>query len=202
MLTTLLDALESMSSSPWFYAAIFAVAFLDSVIPVVPGETTVILGGIAAGQGGLAITLVIACGAIGAFAGDSTSYLIGRRARGPLQRSVLSSDKWQRRLDGAANQLEKRGGPLLVTARFVPGGRTAITLSSGLTRRPYGWFAKWIAAATIIWASYAAGLGFFAGNRFKDNHTTAFLVAFGVALGGTAVVEIIRWFRERRNDSE
>ena len=202
MLTELFDSLESMSSSPWFYVAIFAVAFLDSVVHVVPGETTVILGGIAAGQGQLAIALVVACGAIGAFAGDSTSYLIGRRARGPLERSVLSSDKWQRRMDGAARQLEKRGGPLLVTARFVPGGRTAITLTSGLTKRPFDWFARWVAVATIIWASYAAGLGYFAGNRFKDDHTTAFLVAFGTALSGTALLEIVRWFRERRNGSE
>lgn len=201
MLSDLLGALESMSSSPWFYAAIFTVAFLDSVVPIVPGETTVILGGIAAGQGELAIAVVVACGAVGAFAGDSTSYLIGSRARGPLQRSVLSSEKWQRRLDAAARQLEKRGGPLLITARFVPGGRTAITLSSGLTKRPYGWFATWIAVATIIWASYAAGLGYFAGNRFKDDHTTAFLVAFGTALSATAVVEIVRWLRERRRDA-
>ncbi len=197
MVTDLLDALESISSSPWFYVAIFTVAFLDSVVPVVPGETTVILGGIAAGQGDLTLGLVVACGAIGAFAGDSTSYLIGNRARGPLRRSILSSEKWDRRLDAAAAQLAKRGGPLLVTARFVPGGRTAITLSSGLTSRPFGWFAKWIAAATVIWASYAAGLGYFAGNQFKDDHTTAFLVAFGTALGATALIEVVRWFRER-----
>lgn len=69
ILTDLLDFLESISSSPWFYAAIFAVAFLDSVVPVVPGETTVILGGIAAGQGELSLVLVIVVGAIGAFSG-------------------------------------------------------------------------------------------------------------------------------------
>lgn len=197
MITDILDQLESISSSPWFYGAIFAVAFLDSVVPIVPGETTVILGGIAAGQGDLAIALVIACGAIGAFAGDSTSYLIGRRASGPLQRGPLSSDKWQARLAAAARQLEKRGGPLLITARFIPGGRTAITLSSGITERPYPWFGKWVAVATIIWAAYAAGLGFFAGNRFKDDHATAFLVAFGTALAATGLVELVRWLRDR-----
>lgn len=199
MITDLLDQLESISSSPWFYLAIFSVAFLDSVLPIVPGETTVILGGIAAGQGELAIAAVIACGAVGAFAGDSTSYAIGRRASGPLQRSLLSSDKWQDRLAGAARQLEKRGGPLLITARFIPGGRTAITLSSGITERPYPWFARWVAAATLIWASYAAGLGYFAGNRFKDDHTTAFFVAFGTALAATGLIEVVRWLRERRH---
>jgi membrane protein DedA with SNARE-associated domain len=198
MLTDLLDSLESISTSPWFYAAIFTVAFLDSIVPIVPGETTVILGGIAAGQGELSLLLVIACGAIGAFAGDSTSYLIGREISGRLQQTLLASDKWQGRLAAAARQLEKRGGPLLITARFVPGGRTAITLSSGITRRPFDWFGRWIAVATIIWATYAAGLGFLAGDQFKDDHTTAFLVAFGTALAATGLIEVFRWLRARR----
>ncbi len=201
MITDVLDQLESISSSPWFYVAIFTVAFLDSILPIVPGETTVILGGIAAGQGELAIALVVACGAVGAFTGDTTSYFIGRQASGPLQRGILSSDKWQERLAGASRQLEKRGGPLLITARFIPGGRTAITLSSGITERPYPWFGKWIAVATIIWGSYAAGLGYFAGNRFKDDHTTAFLVAFGTALAATGLIELVRWLRERSKES-
>jgi len=198
MLADLLDSLESISSSPWFYVAIFTIALLDSVVPIVPGETTVILGGIAAGQGELSLLIVIACGASGAFAGDSLAYLIGRRVSGPLQRSLLASDKWQARLAAASRQLEKRGGPLLITARFIPGGRTAITLSSGITKRPYDWFARWIAIAATIWATYAAGLGFLAGDQFKDDHTTAFLVAFSTALAATGLIELIRWLRDRR----
>lgn len=198
MVNDLLDTLESISSSPWFYVAIFTVAYLDSILPIVPGETTVILGGIAAGQGDLAILVVIACGAVGAFAGDSTAYVIGRRASGPLQRTLLSSDKWVGRLAAASRQLKKRGGSLLITARFVPGGRTAITVSSGVTEQPYPWFARWISVAAIIWASYAAGLGYFAGSRFKDDHTTAFLFAFGTALAATGLIEVARWLRDRR----
>ena len=59
MLESLLDWLESLSSNPWFYVLIFVIALLDSVVPVVPSETTVILGGIAAGQGELWIVAVI-----------------------------------------------------------------------------------------------------------------------------------------------
>ncbi|MCP5032344.1 MAG: DedA family protein, partial [Actinomycetia bacterium] len=58
-MNSLLDWLDSFSGSPWFYLVIFVIALLDSVIPVVPSETTVIVGGIAAGQGDLAILLVI-----------------------------------------------------------------------------------------------------------------------------------------------
>ena len=198
MLTSLLDWLESISSSSGFYPVIFAIALLDSVVPVVPSETTVILGGIAAGQQHLSLPLVIGLGATGAAVGDNIAYWLGRRAGGRLQRTLFRSDKAQARLHWAAEQLEKRGGLLLVTARFIPGGRTAITISSGLTEQPYRRFLLFDALACLLWASYAAVPAFIAGDRFKDDHTTAFLVAFGAALSVTALIELVRWLRERR----
>ena len=65
------DWLKDFSSSPWFYLIIFAIAVFDSVLPVVPSETLVIIGGVAAGSGSLSITLVILSAASGAFIGDN-----------------------------------------------------------------------------------------------------------------------------------
>ena len=50
MLGDVLHQLEELSTSPWFYLVILAIAYLDSMLPVVPSETMVILGGVAAGQ--------------------------------------------------------------------------------------------------------------------------------------------------------
>lgn len=201
MLDSLLGALEDLSSNPWFYLIIFLIALLDSVIPVVPSETTVILGGIAAGQGNLLLGLVIVCGALGAISGDSIAYLIGHRAGGWLERVYFHKESRRARLDWAKHQLEVRGGTLLVTARFVPGGRTAITLSSGLTHQPYRRFLAFDTLAGILWATYAGSLGYFFGERFKDDHTKAFLYAFGMALSITVLIEVVRWFRHRGADA-
>ena len=95
-------------------------------------------------------------------------------------------------------QIKKRGGLLLITARFIPGGRTILTVSSGITRQPRLWFAAWVAVAATIWATYAAGLGYLFGQAFENNHTAAFWLAFGTALAITLLVELIRWSRERR----
>ncbi len=200
-LDSILEPLQELSSSPWFYLVIFSIAFFDSVVPIVPSETTVILGGIAAGQGELLIALVILAGALGAFAGDNMAYQLGYRAKDWLTARLFSSGKGAERLDWATTQIEKRGGPLLITARFIPGGRTALTSASGITAQPLDWFMKWDAIAAIIWASYAGGLGFVAGDRFKDDHTTAFLVAFGTAIGITALIEVVRWAKEKRHES-
>jgi membrane-associated protein len=192
--------LADVSGQWWFLLVIFVIAYLDSVIPIVPSETAVILGGIAAGAGDQNLFLVIACGALGAFCGDNTAYLIGRWFSPAILRRAERKEKTGKRLEWAGDQIQARGGLLLITARFIPGGRTVLTISCGLTRQPWPWFAKWVAVAATIWATYAAVLGAIFGNRFKDNHTVAFLLAFGAALSVTVLIEIVRHVRNRGKD--
>jgi membrane protein DedA with SNARE-associated domain len=195
--TDLTDWLSDFSANWWFLGIIAAVALLDSVIPIVPGETMVIIGGVAAGQGDQRLLLVIAAGAGGAFLGDNMAYIIGDRMSGYIQRQADQRPKWHARLEWADEQIQIRGGPLLITARFIPGGRTALTVSSGITHQPRRWFIGWVAAATIIWATYAALLGYIGGKAFEDNHTLAFVVAFAAALGMTVLIEVIRHLRTK-----
>ncbi len=203
-ISDLTEWIESVSSNWWFLLVIFSVAFLDSVFPVVPGETTVIIGGVAAGTGNQELILVIVAGALGAFLGDNLAYMIGNRFEGRVRRWASKKPSRLDRLDAAGRQIKKRGGMLLITARFIPGGRTILTTSSGITAQPRAWFAGWVAVAGVVWATYAAGLGFLFGQAFQDNHALAFWLAFGTALSITALVELIRWARDRgsRRDPE
>jgi membrane protein DedA with SNARE-associated domain len=196
------DWLSDISGQWWFLLVILAIAFLDSVIPIVPSETAVIIGGVAAGQGEQSLPLVIVCGALGAFCGDNAAYLVGSRFTPWVKRRAARRPKTEQRLTWARDQIRARGGLLLVTARFVPGGRTALTVSSGLTHQPHGWFARWVAIAAVIWASYAACLGAIFGNRFKDDHTVAFLLAFGASLSITIIIEVVRHVRSRGQETE
>jgi membrane-associated protein len=202
VITELTDWLDDIAGEWWFLLVILGIAFFDSVIPVVPSETAVIIGGVAAGQGEQALPLVILCGAAGAFLGDNFAYLIGRRFSPAINRRAERRPKTAQRLDWARTQIRTRGGPLLITARFIPGGRTALTVTSGLTRQDHGWFARWIALAAVIWATYAAGLGYIFGNRFKDNHTVAFVLAFGAALSITLLIELVRHVRKGAGPAE
>src|SRR5262245_39161741 len=193
----LVQHLEDLSTSPWFYLVIAVVAYLDSMIPIVPSETMVILGGVAAGAGDLWLPAVIGCAMAGAFLGDTTAYLLGRHFGPALERRFFSKPKSQARLDWARHQLAVRGGVLLVTARFIPGGRTVVTFTSGLTRQPFRRFVGFILFAALVWATYAALLGYVGGKTFANNHTLAFLAAFGCALAVTGLIEVVRWLRHR-----
>ncbi|MCB0965753.1 MAG: DedA family protein [Ilumatobacter sp.] len=193
-ITDLADWLGDFSSNWWFLLIIFAVALLDSVIPVVPSETMVIIGGVAAGAGDQNLLLVILFGAAGAFIGDHTAYFLGKNMSGWIERKAEQHPKQQNRLVWAEEQIRVRGGLLLITARFIPGGRTALTISSGVTKQPRPWFTGWITAAVLIWATYAALLGYIGGKAFEDDHTRAFLVAFGAAISATILIELGRHF--------
>ena len=197
----LTDTLNDWAANWWFLAVIFAIAFLDSVVPIVPSETTVIIGGVAAASienpAPYSLVMVIAAGALGAFLGDNTAYAIGHRFSPAFERRATRKPSFRQRLEWARAQIRARGGLLLITARFIPGGRTVLTLSSGITRQPRPWFLGWTAIAATIWASYAAGLAYVIGDALEDDHTLAFWVAFGTAMSINVLIEVIRHLRNR-----
>ena len=199
VINTIFDWLKDYSASPWFYLIILIVAFFDSFFPVVPSETMVIIGGVSAGLGQLEWPLVALLAALGAFLGDNFAYYIGVFFSERLQRRYNKSNKGRQRLRWAQHQIENRGGNLLITARFIPGGRTIVTLSCGITGQSRRWFMKWSAIAGVIWGLYATLLGFIGGKSFQDNHTKAFLTAFSIAIVATVLVEVVRHFRKRHS---
>lgn len=197
VINTFFDWLKESSSSPWFYLIIFAVAVFDSVLPIVPSESLVIIGGVSAGTGSLSIALVILCAAGGAFIGDNLSYLIGREASDWVIKRRTRTERGAKQMANIVEQIHDRGGMLLITARFIPGGRTLLTLSCGVTRQPRKWFIGWAVVAASVWSFYASLLGYIGGKSFADNHTKAFLIAFAGAFGVTIIVEAFRAISHR-----
>jgi membrane-associated protein len=187
------SAVELASASPWTYAVILGVAALDALFPLVPSEATVISAGVLAGAGDLQLGLVIAAGAAGAYAGDSSAYWLGRRLGSRVARRLFSA---RRRL-WAEQTLDRHGGPVIFGARFVPGGRTATTVSAGMLRMRWPRFAAFAGVAAVGWALYAALLGYLGGRAFEDNLLWALLLGFGVAAATFLAVEVARRARVR-----
>ncbi|MFD1935304.1 MULTISPECIES: DedA family protein [Nonomuraea] len=188
----ILDLLGQVMTSPWLYVALFALAMLDGFFPIVPAETAVITAGVfAASTGDPNLWLVMAVAALGAFAGDHISYFIGSKAGRRL--------KGKKAYAWAQQALAERGGLLLVVARYIPGGRTAATLTMGGVRYPRRSFAFFDAIAAGSWAVYSALIGFFGGMAFENDPLKGLLLGLGIAVSITAIVELVRWLRKRRS---
>jgi membrane-associated protein len=187
---------EYVSGSPWTYVFLFGISALDVLFPVVPSETSVILAGVLAGTGDLVLVLVIVFAAGGAILGDNASYWIGRTLGERIVERFFKGER-RKRIDWAEKQIEERGPYLIVIGRFIPGGRTAITLAAGLLEMPWRKFIVFDVAAGIVWATYAALLGYVGGRTFEENPLYGFLIAFAVALAITGAVEAYRFLKKR-----
>ncbi|MFD0479540.1 DedA family protein [Nonomuraea thailandensis] len=83
-------------------------------------------------------------------------------------------------------------------ARYIPGGRTATTLTMGAVRHPLRSFTFFDLIATSSWAVYSGLIGYFGGMAFENDPIKGLLLGLGIALSITAVVEIVRWVRKQR----
>jgi membrane-associated protein len=190
---------DAISGAWWSYPIIFGIAMLDAFFPVVPSETVAITSGVVASSGDLNVVICILAAATGAIVGDNISYAIGRWVGEHTIRRWFRSEKARGRLDWAERQLEERGGYLIVIARFIPGGRTAVTFASGYVHTmPWRRFIVFDVIAGSIWGSYTVLLGYVGGKQFEQQPWKGLILAFLVATGIAVGVEVYRHLRRRQ----
>lgn len=188
--------IDLLTGSAWTYPLLLGICIGDAIFPALPSETAVIVCGIQAARGQLSLGWVIFFAAVGAFLGDNGSYALGRWLGQPVVRRFFSGERARERLDWAKRFLKDRGSYVLVVARFVPGGRTATTFTSGLVKLRWETrFAPFIFVAAILWAVYGALVGYLGGVTFKDKPIYALLLAFGIAATITVAIELYRRLR-------
>lgn len=81
---------------------------------------------------------------------------------------------------------------MLIVGRFVPGGRTATTIGSGMLGFRIRDFLLFDGIGSLAWAVYSTGIGHLGGNLFEGQPVLGVLTGIGVALAVSAVIEILR----------
>lgn len=188
--------LEDVSSSlgSWAYALVPALAFLETgafVGLVVPGETAVLVGGVVAERGDVALVPLIALVWLAALAGDVTSFLVGRRfGRSLLERHGSKLGIGEPQLARVERFFTRFGGRAVLLGRFV-GVLRALTPfvagASGYALRP---FLALSAAGTLVWATAFSLIGYAFSESFARAGTTVTVVLLGVAFLG-AVASLV-----------
>ncbi len=174
------------------------VAAVDGFFPVVPSESLVVTAGVFAAAGDQSLALIIAAGALGAFTGDHISYLVGRLAGDRLTGRLRPGTRKFATLEWARKVLAERGGTVIVVGRYVPGGRTAVTLTAGAVRYPLSSFSLFDGIAAASWATYAGLVGYLGGAAFEDEPLKGVVLGLGLALSVAGATELVRHARRRR----
>jgi len=188
---------EGALDSPWGLLALAAVAAVDGFFPVVPSESLVVTAGVFAAAGDQSLALVIAAAALGAFVGDHVSYAVGSQAGDKLIGRFPPGTRRGAAYTWAAKVLDERGGTVIVVARYVPGGRTAVTLTAGAVHHPLSSFSFYDGIAATSWATYAALVGYLGGAAFEDEPLIGVLFGLGLAACVAGAIELVRRARRR-----
>jgi membrane-associated protein len=173
------------------FGLLFLVCVLDAFFPIVPSETMVIAASVMAAHGDLFLWSIPVLAALGSFAGDQVSYGAGRMLQQSGHGRFLRSPRSRNRLAWTTRQVDGRGATLIVTARFVPGGRTVTTLAAGALGMPWRRFALADACAAALWATFATALGYFGGRAF-DSTWKAIALSLALAFLVAALSEALR----------
>jgi membrane-associated protein len=190
-------------SSPASYVIAVVLPAFDALIPLLPSETAVIALGVAtANSTDPRALLLVALAAAGAFLGDNAAYLLGRRFGPAASKLVFAGERGARRREWAQRSLTRYGTRIIIGCRFIPGGRTAVTLSCGLIGYPRRRFVAATAGAAILWAGYAFLIGRLGGKAFEDRPWAGLLLALGLTVVISAVIEVVRRARARRRRQE
>jgi membrane-associated protein len=188
-----------VSGSNWSYLAIFGVAVIDAFFPLVPSESMVIIAGTLAGAGDLNVFFVIGSAWAGAVVGDNISYGIGKFAGRRTVRRLFKNEKALKGFDWAEQQLEERGSYIILIARFIPFGRTAVTFTAGYTQGlPWHRFFRYDVVAGGLWATYATMLGYIGGKQFEEQPWKGIVVGLAIAFTVAFLIEFVRHRRAKR----
>lgn len=178
---------ESLMASPLLYPLLAGLCSLDGVVPMIPSEAAILAAGVFAHAGTPSLLLVIVATALGVFTGDHLAYGLSRSIFG--SRLISRSGKVSRAVAAAGRQLDRRPALLIVTSRFLPGGRVAMNLACGSVRLPLSRFSPASAIAALAWSAYTAGLGFLGGAAFTENPLLGLAIGLGLSFAlGTVVV--------------
>lgn len=182
------------------YTAVFVVLLVSGFGVPIPEDISLVAGGIIAGLGYVDVRVMVAIGLAGVLIGDSTMFLIGRHlGERALRLRWIAHVLTPRRYALVQQQFARYGSRLMFVARFLPGLRSAVFLTAGMTRRvSFVRFLLLDGFAALISVPVWIALGYYG----AENHD--WLLAWikrgqgGIAIAAVAVVAVTGWLFWRR----
>ncbi|HEV8585776.1 MAG TPA: DedA family protein [Methylomirabilota bacterium] len=179
-------------------AALESAAFLGFLVP---GETIVILGGVLASIGVLALPQTLVVAVSGAIIGDNVGYYLGRRLGRPwLERHPRLAASHGGVVARVDELFARHGGKAILIGRFVGFLRALAPFVAGASHMRYRTFVVYNAIGATAWGVAFVLLGYFLGESWPV--VEKWLGRAGLVLGALAIIATWLWLRRRRKSAK
>ena len=153
------------------YLTIFLAMFLENIIPPIPSEIIMPLGGFFVYQQKLNFYILVFCGLLGTIAGSLPWYYLGRLVNEKRLSNFL--EKKGKYIGITSNDLakskrwfDKYGVSLIFWGRLVPGIRTLISVPAGIELMSLRRFLVWTTLGSLIWVALLTYAGYVFGENY------------------------------------
>jgi membrane protein DedA with SNARE-associated domain len=183
------------------YLILFLTAFIEYVVPPVPGDTFVVGGAVlvsAFGWGFLPVLLIVTAGAV---FGAWLDFMLGRWLH-RSERLEKLGPRGRAAVDGIVRQMKKHGPIYLAVNRFLPGIRAFFFVAAGLAGLRTSQVLLWSTVSALAWNAGLVGLGYALGSNLEMLETVLrdYSVAVWIVLGLVIVLTLWRVLRKPRED--
>ena len=155
------------------YLTIFLAMFLENIIPPIPSEIIMPLGGFFVYQQKLDFYILVFWGLLGTILGSIPWYYLGKLVNENRISNFL--DKKGKYIGITSNDIakskrwfDKYGVSLVFWGRLVPGIRTLISVPAGVELMPLRKFLIWTSLGSLIWVVLLTYAGFLFGENYQQ----------------------------------
>lgn len=134
---------------------------------VVPGDTVVLIASTAV-QGATEFIALAVAVILGALAGESIGFALGRFFGPRIRRSRLGRRIGEKNWSAAENYVDRRGGIAVFISRFLPVLHSLVPLVVGMSAMRYRTFMTWTIPACITWSFAYVSVGTLAGESYRE----------------------------------
>lgn len=182
------------------YLGIFLLMALENVVPPIPSEVIMGLGGMAVARGHMAMLPLLLWGTAGTTAGNVFWYVLGRRMGYRRFRPFVERHgrwltmEWED-VERLHRFFARRGGWVVFVFRFLPTFRTMVSLPAGMSAMPTWRFLAWTFAGSLIWNTMLGAAGYYLGSRYSalDHYVGPAGVALTVLALGAYLYRVATW---------
>ncbi len=168
----------------FFILLLFAFAEAAAFVGfILPGETSLVIGGVLAHAQVWPLWLFIVSAIVAAIIGDSVSYEVGKHLGPRIRDNSFGKFVGERRWNLAQHIFDKYGGWAIFFGRAQALLRALVPAMAGMNKVPYRIFIKWNAAGGIVFGTLVVLLDdTFASNLDKLEKTLRYWVFGFLAL--------------------
>lgn len=191
----------------WTYLILFLIIFLETgfvIMPFLPGDSLLFVGGAAAASGIIDLPLFIFVIILGAVIGDTVNYWIGNYLGIHILLERFPTLVKKEYIDRTYEFYEKYGGATIVVARFVPIVRTFAPFLAGVGTMQYRRFLFYNVIGAVCWTTGIVLAGYFFGTLGIVKENMGLLILFVILLTTGTLLYILAkilkgWWDLRQN---